>query len=119
MIGKWDVAVLPKCPDPVRGDSRATISNGLCYSTGAKGKKLEYARDFLKFAGSEEGQRVQGLSGAAIPACKGLEDTWISAFDQYDYKLDVQNAWICFLMVYRASTMHPDPTGKPRLTTCC
>ena len=90
MIGKWDVAVLPKCPDPVRGDGRATISNGLCYSTGAKGKKLEYARDFLKFAGSEEGQRVQGLSGAAIPAYKGLEDTWISAFDQYDYKLDVQ-----------------------------
>ena len=32
MIGKWDVAVLPKCPDPVRGDGRATISNGLCYS---------------------------------------------------------------------------------------
>lgn len=62
----------------------------LSYSTGAKGKKLEYARDFLKFAGSEEGQRVQGLSGAAIPAYKGLEDTWISAFDQYDYKLDVQ-----------------------------
>lgn len=90
MIGKWDVAVLPKCPDPVRGDGRATISNGLCYFTGAKGKKLEYARDFLKFAGSEEGQRVQGLSGAAIPAYKGLEDTWISAFDQYDYKLDVQ-----------------------------
>ena len=90
MIGKWDVAVLPKCPDPVRGDGRATISNGLCYSTGAKGKNLEYARDFLKFAGSEEGQRVQGLSGAAIPAYKGLEDTWISAFDQYDYKLDVQ-----------------------------
>ena len=90
MIGKWDVAVLPKCPEPVRGDGRATISNGLCYSTGAKGKKLEYARDFLKFAGSEEGQRVQGLSGAAIPAYKGLEDTWISAFDQYDYKLDVQ-----------------------------
>ena len=90
MEGKWDVAVLPKCPDPVSGDGRATISNGLCYATGAKGKNLEYAKDFLKFAGSEEGQRVQGLSGAAIPAYKGLEDTWISAFDQFDYKLDVQ-----------------------------
>lgn len=90
MTGKWDVAVLPKCPDPVSGDGRATISNGLCYSTGARGKNLEYARDFLKFAGSEEGQRVQGLSGAAIPAYKGLEDTWVSAFDNYDYKLDVQ-----------------------------
>ena len=43
-----------------------------------------------KEAGIRKGQRVQGLSGAAIPAYKGLEDTWISAFDQYDYKLDVQ-----------------------------
>lgn len=88
--GQWDIAVLPKCPDPVSGDGRATISNGLCYSTGATGKKLEYALDFLKFAGSEEGQRVQGLSGAAIPAYNGLEDTWVSAFDQFDYKLNVQ-----------------------------
>lgn len=90
IMGKWDVAVLPKCPDPVRGDGRASISNGLCYATGAKGKKLEYAKDFLKFAGSLEGQRVQGLSGAAIPAYIGLEDTWIQAFDQFDYVLDVQ-----------------------------
>lgn len=90
MEGKWDVAVLPKCPDPVNGDGRATISNGLCYSTGARGKNLEYAMDFLKFAGSEEGQRAQGLSGAAIPAYIGLEDTWISAFDQFGYVPDVQ-----------------------------
>lgn len=89
MEGKWDVAVLPKCPDPVNGDGRATISNGLCYSTGARGKNLEYAMDFLKFAGSEEGQRAQGLSGAAIPAYIGLEDTWISAFDQFGYVPDV------------------------------
>lgn len=88
--GKWDVAVLPKCPDPVNGDGRATISNGLCYASGAAGKKLEYAKDFLKFAGSEEGQRVQGLSGAAIPAYIGVEETWIQAFDKFDYKLDVQ-----------------------------
>lgn len=88
--GKWDVAVLPKCPDPVNGDGRATISNGLCFSTGARGKKLEYAKDFLKFAGSGEGQKVQGLSGAAIPAYIGVEDTWIQAFDRFDYKLDVQ-----------------------------
>lgn len=89
MIGKWDVAVLPKCPDPEQGDGRATISNGLCYATGAKGKQLEEARKFLKYAGSEEGQRIQGKSGAAIPAYKGLEDTWVHVFDQYDYVLNV------------------------------
>ncbi len=90
MQGKWDVAVLPMCPDPVSGDGRATISNGLCYASGAEGKKLQYAKDFLKFAGSEEGQRVQGLSGAAIPAYEGLEDTWIQAFDRFDSKLSVE-----------------------------
>lgn len=88
MIGKWDVAVLPKCPDPLKGDGRATISNDLCYSTGAHGKKLEEAKKFLKFLGSEEGQRVQGESGAAIPAYEGLEYTWINVFDG---KLSVQN----------------------------
>ncbi len=91
MEGKWDVAVLPKCPDPVNGDGRATISNGLSYATGAKGKKLEYALDFLKFCGSEEGQRIQGLSGAAIPAYIGLEDTWVSAFDKFEHKMNVEN----------------------------
>lgn len=33
MRGKWDIAKLPKCPDPLSGDGRATMSNGLCYST--------------------------------------------------------------------------------------
>lgn len=89
--GQWDVAVLPKCPDPMSGDGRATISNGLSYATGARGRNLEYALDFLKFCGSEEGQRVQGLSGAAIPAYDGLEDTWISAFDKFEHKLSVEH----------------------------
>lgn len=90
MVGKWDVAVLPKCPDPVSGDGRASISNGLCYATAAKGENLETAKDFLKFLGSEEGQKIQGESGAAIPAYIGLEDTWVKVFDAFDYKLAVQ-----------------------------
>lgn len=93
MVGKWDVAVLPKAPDPHSGDGRATISNGLCYSTAAKGKNLETVKDVLRFFGSEEGQRIQGESGAAIPAYNGLEETWGSNFDRYSYRLDVEK---CF-----------------------
>ncbi len=90
MQGKWDVAVLPKCPNPQSGDGRATISNGLSYATSARGKNREIALDVLRFFGSEEGQRIQGESGAAIPAYNGLEDTWIGVFDQFDFKLNVQ-----------------------------
>lgn len=90
MQGKWDIAVLPKCANPASGEGRATISNGLCYSTAARGKNLEVVKDVLKFFGSEEAQRIQGESGAAIPAYEGLEETWMGAFDQFDYKLNVQ-----------------------------
>ncbi|MCI9036643.1 MAG: sugar ABC transporter substrate-binding protein [Oscillospiraceae bacterium] len=93
MVGKWDIAVLPKCPNPVSGDGRATISNGLCYSTAAKGKNLEVVKDVLRFFGSEEGQRIQGESGAAIPAYNGLEDTWSTVFQQFDYMIDVQKCY--------------------------
>lgn len=93
MVGKWDIAVLPKCPDPASGDGRATISNGLCYSTAARGKNLEVVKDVLKFFGTEEAQRIQGESGAAIPAYLGLEETWRTAFEQFDYPLNIQ---VCF-----------------------
>ena len=83
MNGKWDVAVLPKCPNPMNGDGRATISNGLSYATGANNKHLDVVKDVLAFFGSEEGQRIQGESGAAIPAYEGLEYSWVSVFDSY------------------------------------
>lgn len=88
MVGKWDVAVLPKCPNPMSGDGRASISNGLSYATSATNKHLDIVKDVLKFFGSEEGQRIQGESGAAIPAYEGLEETWVGVFDEYP--IDVQ-----------------------------
>lgn len=113
MQGKWDVAVLPKCPNPASGDGRATISNGLCYSTSPTGKNFEIVKDVLKFFGSEEGQRIQGESGAAIPAYIGLEDTWVGVFDQFDYKLNVQ----CFIDMFEYSVQSVNnkyrPTWKP------
>ena len=90
MAGKWDVAVLPKCPDPANGEGRATISNGLSYATAAEGANKEIAMDFLKFLGSEEGQKLQGESGAAIPAYEGLEHTWMNVFAENGYDVNVQ-----------------------------
>ncbi len=93
MVGKWDVAPLPKCPAPVSGDGTGTISNGLCYATAAAGKNLELVKDVLRFFGSEEGQRIQGESGAAIPAYLGLEDSWTTQFATFDYLIDTQ---VCY-----------------------
>ena len=89
MQGKWDVAVLPKAPNPVNGDGRATISNGLSYATAANNKNLDTVKDVLKFFGSEEGQRIQGESGAAIPAYIGLEETFLGVFKEYDINMQV------------------------------
>ncbi len=91
MNGKWDVAMLPKCPDPANGDGRASISNSVSYATAAKGKNKELAMDFLKFLGSEEAQKIQGESGAAIPAYNGLEDAWVQSFADKGYELTLEN----------------------------
>ena len=116
MIGQWDVAVLPKCPNPASGGGRATISNGLCYATSPTGKNFEVVKDVLRFFGSEEGQRIQGESGAAIPAYIGLEDTWIGVFDQFDYRLNVE----CFVDMFDYSIQSVNnkyrPTWKPDVT---
>lgn len=91
MNGKWDVAMLPKCPNPANGDGRASISNSVSYATAAKGKNKELAMDFLKFLGSEEAQKIQGESGAAIPAYNGLEDAWVQSFADKGYELTLEN----------------------------
>lgn len=91
MNGKWDVAVLPMCPDPAEGEGRASISNSVSYATAAEGKNKELAMDFLKFLGSGEAQRIQGESGAAIPAYNGLEDAWVKSFADKGYELTLEN----------------------------
>ena len=83
MVGKWDVAVLPRCPNPMNGDGRATISNGLCYATTKTNKHLDIVMDVLKFFGTEEGQIIEGQSGAAMPAYAGTEDSYLQCFEQY------------------------------------
>ena len=89
MNGKWDIAPMPKCPDPVSGDGRATISNGLCYSTAAQGKTRDIALDVIKFFGTEEAQLLASSYGAAISAYNGTEQPYFDAFDKAGYDINV------------------------------
>ena len=115
MNGKWDVAVLPKCPNPAEGDGRAVISNSVSYATAAKGKKKELAMDFLAFLGSEEGQRIQGEAGVAIPAYHGLEDTWVKTFAANGYDLHVENLMEMFDYSVKYVNNPSRPTWGPRV----
>lgn len=109
MDGKWDIAVLPKCPTPAEGDGRATVSNSLGYATTEDGPNKAAALQFIEFCGTEEAQRIQGTTGTAIPAYNGLEDTWVDYFadNGYDW-LDVNN----FIEMFDYS--HPLPNDKSR-----
>lgn len=90
MRGRWDIAPLPKCPDPVQGDGRATISNGLCYSTAAHGKTRDIALDVIKFFGTEEAQLIASGFGAAVSAYDGTEQPYFDAFANAGYDLDLE-----------------------------
>ena len=89
MAGKWDIAPMPMCPDPASGDGRATISNGLCYSTAAHGKTRDIALDVIKFFGTEEAQLLASSYGAAISAYNGTEQPYFDAFEKAGYDLNV------------------------------
>lgn len=115
MVGKWDVAVLPRCPDPVKGDGRASISNGLCYSTAAKGKNLKAALDFLKFLGTEEAMLIQGKNGAAIPAYIGTEESYFSAFDGYPYRIAIEKHSDMFAYGVQSVNNESRPIWKPKV----
>lgn len=115
MNGRWDVAVLPKCPDPKSGDGRAAISNSVSYATSATGSDKALALDFLKFLGSEEGQRIQGETGVAIPAYNGLEDTWVSTFAAQGYDLDVEKLISMFPYSVKYLTNPSRPAWEPKV----
>lgn len=115
MNGKWDVAVLPKCPDPENGEGRASISNSVSYATPAHGKHKETALDFLEFLGSEEGQRLQGETGVSIPAYNGLEKTWVDTFAQQGYELHVENLTEMFDYSVKYVTNPSRPAWEPKV----
>ncbi|MEY8351756.1 sugar ABC transporter substrate-binding protein [Lachnospiraceae bacterium 54-53] len=86
----WDVAVLPKCPDPAKGDGRASISNGLAYATAADNPHLDVVKDVLKFLGTKEAAIIHGENGAAIPAFNNTGDSWANNYTGKNVKAYVE-----------------------------
>ena len=86
------------------------MSNGLCYSTGAHGKKLEAALDVIKYFGTEEAQIIQGESGAAIPAYLGTEESWRKAFEEYGNPIDID----CVFEQFDYAVKIPYNSASPR-----
>lgn len=115
MNGKWDVAALPKCPNPESGEGRASVSNSVSYATAAEGKNKELAMDFLAFLASEEAQTIQGESGAAIPAYNGLEDTWKQSFADNGYELTLDNLIAEFDYSVKYANNPSRPTWEPKV----
>ncbi len=86
IAGKFDIAILPKCPNPVSGEGRASIYNGLAYATSTKGKNTAATLEFMKFLGTKDANVIHGQSGAAIPAYIGTSETWLTKFPQINLK---------------------------------
>lgn len=78
-----DMAVLPRMV------KSASIYNGLGNSIAASTEHPEEAWKFVKFLGTEEGNLIQGRSGAAIPAFKGTQEPWISCRTEFNVKVFV------------------------------
>ncbi|MBE6072663.1 MAG: sugar ABC transporter substrate-binding protein [Clostridium butyricum] len=73
-----DVAVLPQ------GKKRASIYNGLGNAVAASTSHPEEAKKFVEFLGSEEANKLQAESGAAIPAYEGTSEAWVKSNDKFN-----------------------------------
>ncbi|PYC64314.1 sugar ABC transporter substrate-binding protein [Micromonospora arborensis] len=77
---KVDVTVLPK------GETRATVINGIQNVGYAKSKHPEQLRKFLLFLGGEEAAKIQAATGAVIPAYKDTQQAWVTSMPEFNLK---------------------------------
>lgn len=71
--------------------------------------------DFLKFLASEEAQKIQGQSGAAIPAYNGLEETWKQSFADNSYELTLDNLISEFDYSVKYANNPSRPSWEPKV----
>jgi len=77
---KADVAVLPK------GKKRATVIHGLGNVIAAKTSHPTEAWQFVQFLGSKQAAQILAKTGTVIPAFKGTQGPWTTAFPQFHLK---------------------------------
>ncbi len=104
-----DVAPLPT------GKQAATIFNGLANSVAASTKNKEASLKFVEFLGSEEAMRLQGENGAAIPAYKGTEETFIKAYSQFNMQIFVDQMENAYIKPYSNETARWEDVEKTAL----
>ncbi|ETJ29585.1 ABC transporter, substrate-binding protein, partial [human gut metagenome] len=76
-----NVAVLPK------QKKQASIFNGLGNAIAAKTAHPDEAWKFVEFLGSEEANKIQAKSGAAIPAYEGTSEEWVNLSKDFNLKV--------------------------------
>ncbi|MEO3930493.1 sugar ABC transporter substrate-binding protein [Micromonosporaceae bacterium B7E4] len=77
---KIDVTALPK------GEKRATVINGIQNVGYAKSKHPEQLRELLLFLGGEEAAKIQGDTGAVIPAYRNTQQAWVESMPEFNLK---------------------------------
>jgi len=70
-----------------KGKKEGSIANGLGNVISSNTKNPEEAWRFLKFLSSEEGNLIQGRSGAAIPAYKSAQNEWVNSNQTFNLKI--------------------------------
>ena len=93
------------------------MSNGLCYSTAARGKNLEIVKDVLRFFGTEEAQNIASSYGAAISAYLGTEEPYYEAFEKAGYDLNLQVVKDQFAYSVQLVNNAARPKWKPLVVT--
>ena len=73
-FGDIQVAPLPK------GTQQATVIHGTGHVVSAKSKNKQAAGALVQFLAGKEAGEIQGKSGGAIPAYKGLEQGYVSQY---------------------------------------
>ena len=93
-----DVAVLPQ------GKQRATIINGLANCVAESTSHKEEAWKFVEFLGSQEANKIQAESGAAIPAYEGTADAWVNVSKKFNSKVYVDMLPYAHINAYSKET---------------